>query len=76
MPVEPQQLYLLARPRGSGKYRVEELRFRAGTCPPCEFHFLTDLGDEIIVWSVNLFLSQKDAHEIAIQWGESIGWYV
>ncbi len=76
IPVEPQRLYLMVTPRGGGRYHIEELPYRAGAFPPCEYRFGTALGDTIVVWSTNHFLTEKTAHEIAVRTGEAIGWYV
>jgi hypothetical protein len=41
--------------------------------PPSVFRFLTDNLDEIVIWSVNPFVSEATAHEMAIHIGQQIG---
>lgn len=76
-PAPPVTLYLFALPLGGGNYRVVTgLEPRSLSDPPAYFSFMTDNADEVIVWSINPFLSRDHAHEIAIQFGAERGLYV
>jgi len=63
-------------PLGGSRYRIFQTEWRHGTTPPSLFSFFTDYGDELVVWSTNQFLNEKNAHEIAVRIGNTIGMFV
>ena len=71
-----EMIYLFVLPREAGHYYVEECAPLQSIELPAKFSFMTDNADEIIVWSTYRYLSEKDAHELAIQFGEPRGLYV
>lgn len=69
-------IYLFVLPRGAGHYHVEECTPLQSIEIPAKFSFMTDNADEIIVWSTYRYLSEKEAHELAVQFGKPRGLYV
>lgn len=63
-------------PLAGGRYKIYQTEWRHGTKPPSLFSFFTDYGDELVVWSTNQFLNEKNAHEIAVRIGNTIGMFV
>ena len=59
---------------GVGHYSLYECKPRIE--PPSYFSFMTDNGDEIIIWSARPGMNRDKAHEIAIRIGEKRGLYV
>lgn len=75
-PIEPVTYTFFVKPKGNRAYHIEELSHRVGITPPAEYEFTANNGDRIVIWSLNPFLSRKEAHELAIQMGEKLGVYV